>query len=104
MNEGLPLVDAVSGVAAGRLADVWVYLSASPLLGLTVTLLVYHTAFVTYRRSGFHPLANPVALSVIVLGAGAFTGSPPSTSRYTCRRPAPSPTGSRMRVPSSWAA
>ena len=65
MNEGLPLADA----AVGRLADVWVYLSASPLLGLTVTLLVYHGAFVTYRRSGFHPLANPVALSVIVLGA-----------------------------------
>ena len=31
MNEGLPL----AGVAVGRLADVWVYLSASPLLGLT---------------------------------------------------------------------
>ncbi|MBA4264825.1 MAG: hypothetical protein C0453_07075 [Comamonadaceae bacterium] len=63
MNEGLPL-----GVAAGRLADVWVYLSASPLLGLTATLLVYHGSFVAYRRTGFHPLANPVALSVLVLG------------------------------------
>lgn len=65
MNEGLPL----AGAAAGRLADVWVYLSATPLLGLTATLLVYHAAFVAYRRTGFHPLANPVALSVIVLGS-----------------------------------
>jgi putative effector of murein hydrolase len=64
MNEGLPLVTATASAAAGRLADVWVYLSASPLLGLTATLLVYQAAFVAYRRSGFHPLANPVALSV----------------------------------------
>jgi predicted murein hydrolase (TIGR00659 family) len=76
MNEGLPL----AGVAADRLADVWVYLSASPLLGLTVTLLVYHGAFVAYRKSGFHPLANPVALSVIVLGALLWTtGTPYAT-------------------------
>ena len=53
---------------AGRLVDVWVYLSTTPLLGLTVTLLVYQGAFVLYRRSGFHPLANPVALSVMGLG------------------------------------
>jgi putative effector of murein hydrolase len=67
--DGLPLAGAASGAAVGRLADVWVYLSASPLLGLTITLLVYQAAFVAYRRSGFHPLANPVALSVVVLGA-----------------------------------
>ena len=61
MNPGLPLPEA----ATGRLADVWVYLSATPLLGLTVTLLVYQGAFVLYRRSGFHPLANPVAIAVL---------------------------------------
>lgn len=64
MNPGLPLPDA----STGRLADVWVYLSATPLLGLTVTLLVYQGAFVLYRRSGFHPLANPVAIAVLGLG------------------------------------
>lgn len=67
MNEGLPLASATA--AADRLADVWVYLSTSPLLGLTATLLVYQASFVVYRRSGFHALANPVALSVMVLGA-----------------------------------
>lgn len=49
------------------LADVWVYLSATPLLGLTVTLVVYQGAFWIYRRANFHPLLNPVALSVAAL-------------------------------------
>jgi predicted murein hydrolase (TIGR00659 family) len=54
---------------AERLAGVWVYLAAMPLLGLTITLLVYQAAFVLYRRSGFHPIANPVAIAVLALGA-----------------------------------
>jgi len=76
MNPGLPLPEA----ATGRLADVWVYLSATPLLGLTVTLLVYQGAFVLYRRSGFHPLANPVAIAVMGLGLLLWaTGTPYAT-------------------------
>lgn len=50
-----------------RLADIWVYLSTTPLLGLTATLLVYQGAYWIYRRLGFHPLANPVAISIAVL-------------------------------------
>ncbi|OQY76298.1 MAG: hypothetical protein B6D47_00050 [Rhodocyclaceae bacterium UTPRO2] len=46
---------------------MWVYLSASPLLGLTVTLLAYQGAFWLYKRAGFHPLANPVLLAVAAL-------------------------------------
>jgi predicted murein hydrolase (TIGR00659 family) len=76
MNEGLPL----AAVAVDRLADVWVYLSATPLLGLTVTLLVYHGAFLLYRRSNFHALANPVGLSVVALGTLLWaTGTPYAT-------------------------
>ncbi|HMN93071.1 MAG TPA: LrgB family protein [Hydrogenophaga sp.] len=76
MNPGLPLPEA----ATGRLADVWVYLSATPLLGLTITLLVYQGAFVLYRRSGFHPLANPVASAVLGLGLLLWaTGTPYAT-------------------------
>jgi predicted murein hydrolase (TIGR00659 family) len=52
---------------SGRLSDMWVYLSASPLLGLTITLLAYQGAFWIYRRVGMNPLANPVALSVAFL-------------------------------------
>ena len=50
-----------------QLAEIWVYLSASPLLGLTVTLLAYQGAWWLYRRAGFHPLANPVLLAVAAL-------------------------------------
>lgn len=51
----------------GRLGDIWVYLSTTPLLGLTLTLVVYQAAYWVYRKAGFHPLLNPVALSVAFL-------------------------------------
>ena len=47
--------------------DIWVYLAASPLLWLTLTLLAYLFAFALYRRSGFNPLVNPVAIAVTLL-------------------------------------
>lgn len=50
-----------------RLTDIWVYLSATPLLGLTMTLLVYQGAFWMYKRASFNPLLNPVVLSVTAL-------------------------------------
>ena len=60
--------------------ELWVYLAASPLLGLTVTLLAYQGAVWIYRRTGNHPLANPVLISVAVLVALlAFTGTPYAT-------------------------
>jgi predicted murein hydrolase (TIGR00659 family) len=49
--------------------SLWVYLSQSPLLWLTVTLLVYAitdaVSLATYR----HPLANPVLHSMWIIGA-----------------------------------
>jgi predicted murein hydrolase (TIGR00659 family) len=50
-----------------KLADVWVYLSASPLLGLTITLVAYQGAYWLYKRANFHPLLNPVAVAIAVL-------------------------------------
>ena len=47
--------------------QIWVYLAASPLLGLTITLIAYQLALIVHRRSGNHPLANPVLISVAVL-------------------------------------
>ena len=47
--------------------EIWVYLSTSPLLGLTITLLAYQGAFWLYQRSGCNPLANPVLIAVSVL-------------------------------------
>lgn len=54
---------------SGRLADFWVYLSATPLLGLTVTLLAYQAAYWLYAKADMNPLANPVAISVAMLVA-----------------------------------
>ena len=52
-----------------QLAEIWVYLSATPLLGLTLTLLAYQAAYWLYARSGMNPLANPVAIAVAIIVA-----------------------------------
>lgn len=49
------------------LNDIWVYLAASPLLGLTATLLAYQLAYAIHARTKFSPLANPVAIAVAIL-------------------------------------
>jgi predicted murein hydrolase (TIGR00659 family) len=46
---------------------IWVYLSTSPLLWLTVTLIVYCAAFQLYEWSNANPLLNPVAISIVLL-------------------------------------
>ncbi|MEN3364735.1 MAG: hypothetical protein V7606_2009 [Burkholderiales bacterium] len=46
---------------------IWVYLSASPLLWLTATLVAYQLAYAIYSRCKFNPLANPVAIAVALL-------------------------------------
>ena len=53
-----------------RLDAIWVYLSSTPLAGLTATLLAYQLAVWIHRRVHMHPLANPVAIAVAVLVAG----------------------------------
>lgn len=45
----------------------WVYLSASPLSGLTVTLMAYGIAYRLYSYAKFNPLLNPVLTAVILL-------------------------------------
>lgn len=49
--------------------DLWVYLSSTPLLWLTVTLLVWIAADRIARASGSHPAVNPVLISIVALGA-----------------------------------
>lgn len=60
-----------------QITDVWVYLSASPLLGLTATLLAYQAAYWLYRKSGFNPLLNPVAIAVALLVAVLYATHTP---------------------------
>ena len=54
---------------SGDFTEIWVYLSTSPLLGLTLTLLAYQAACWIHKRLGGHPLANPVLISVALLAA-----------------------------------
>jgi predicted murein hydrolase (TIGR00659 family) len=62
---------------SGKFSEIWVYLSASPLLGLTVTLAAYQGAYWIYAKANMNPLANPVAISVAALVALLwFTGTP----------------------------
>ncbi len=51
----------------GAMTEIWVYLSAQPLLWLTLTLAVYLLAIALHRRAGGHPAVNPVLISVSVL-------------------------------------
>ena len=47
--------------------QLWVYLSATPLFGLTATLVIYAIAQAIYQRLEQAPLANPVLWSVVIL-------------------------------------
>jgi len=49
--------------------EIWVYLAATPLLGLTLTLVAYQAGYWVYRRAGFAPLLNPVLLAVATIVA-----------------------------------
>jgi predicted murein hydrolase (TIGR00659 family) len=63
-----------------HLTEIWVYLAATPLLGLTLTLLAYQAAYWLYARSGMNPLANPVAIAVaIIVALLTLTGTPYAT-------------------------
>ena len=53
----------------GALREIWVYLSTSPLLGLTVTLVAYQAGFWLYRKAKLNPLVNPVLIAIVALVA-----------------------------------
>ena len=47
--------------------ELWVYLAATPLAGLTITLVAYVTGYAIYTKANLHPLANPVLIAVIAI-------------------------------------
>ncbi len=49
--------------------EIWVYLAGSPLLALILTLAAYQVGVMIYERLGRHPLANPVAIAVVIVAA-----------------------------------
>lgn len=57
--------------------ELWVYLAATPLFGLTATLVVNVLAQAVYQRVGHAPWANPVLWSVLLIaGMLLATGVP----------------------------
>lgn len=55
--------------------DIWVYLAATPLTGLTITLAAYVTGQWLFRRFNHQPLLNPVLVAVVLLvGLLTLTG------------------------------
>jgi putative effector of murein hydrolase len=48
--------------------QLWVYLSSTPLFGLTATLVTYVIAVFLYERMSRAPWANPVLWSVVCIG------------------------------------
>jgi predicted murein hydrolase (TIGR00659 family) len=60
-----------------NLSHIWVYLSTSPLLWLTATLLAYQLAFAMHVRARFSALANPVVIAIAMLVTVlSVTGTP----------------------------
>ncbi len=60
-----------------NLAAIWVYLSTTPLLGLTITLIAYGLAYRVYMRFKANPLLHPVLLSVsLLIALLLLTGTP----------------------------
>ncbi|MEM5472971.1 LrgB family protein [Hoeflea sp. AS60] len=61
--------------------EVWVYLSASPLMFLTLTLAAFQAGTWLYDRSGHKPFLNPV-LTAVILVVGLLTLSNTNYETY----------------------
>jgi predicted murein hydrolase (TIGR00659 family) len=51
-------------IAESELTGIWVYLAASPLAEMTLTLIAYNLAYRLYRYANCNPLLNPVLTAV----------------------------------------
>ncbi|WP_457667751.1 LrgB family protein [Thiolapillus sp.] len=54
-------------MAEPDLAAIWVYLSTTPLIGLTVTLMAYSLGYRLYLLANRNPLLNPVVTAIAIL-------------------------------------
>lgn len=62
-------------------SDIWVYLSQTPLLWLTLTLVAYGIGHTLFTRSGSNPVVNPVAIAAALI-AGVLVVSGTSYETY----------------------
>jgi predicted murein hydrolase (TIGR00659 family) len=54
-------------MTGSNFTQIWVYLSATPLLGLSITLLAYIAGMHLYAKSAANPLVNPVAIAIVLI-------------------------------------
>jgi len=64
------------------LRDIWVYLSASPLLHLTLTLVAFQVGSFIYRHGKLNPLLNPVMIAVVLCVAVLVLTDTPYTAYF----------------------
>lgn len=55
-----------------QIAEIWVYLSGSPLFALILTLTAYQVGSYLYLKTDKYPLANPVAIAVILVAVALY--------------------------------
>ena len=60
-----------------KFVELWIYLSATPLFGLTATLVIYVLAQAAYTRLNQAAWANPVLWTVVVLACALLAGGVP---------------------------
>jgi len=63
--------------------ELWVYLSTTPLFGLTATIVTYVLAHGLYLRVGQAPWANPVLWTVLVLATVLTLSDTPYPSYFS---------------------
>ena len=51
------------------IVEIWVYLSGSPLFALFITLAAYQLGLTIYKHAKQNPLANPVAIAIILVAS-----------------------------------
>jgi putative effector of murein hydrolase len=59
-------------VIVADFVELWTYLSATPLFGLTATLLVYVIGLAVYQHFDQTPWLNPVLWSIVALGSALW--------------------------------
>lgn len=63
-------------------AEIWSYLARGPLVWLTLTLLAYVLADLIAEKAARRPLANPVLIAVILLGAMLWASGTPYATYF----------------------
>lgn len=66
-----------------KFVELWVYLSTTPLFGLTATLVVYVLAHALYVRLQQAPWANPVLWTVITIAGGLLATDVPYPTYFS---------------------